>query len=345
MAKTKREIPNPLDAFVQSGQIGSYQAITQSLFDVQEAAIEDILDSPYQTREKMTREKWRRLVRSLKEDGPKDFISVRAHPQHEGKWQIVAGGHSRRDAAKEAGLTTYPIVVVEWDDRHTGLGTARENLAREDLTPVEEGRLYLLLRRDFGYTQEGLADELGISRDRIKECEAAAKSAPDILEMMQRAKELEEQGEEDRGLRAAKYLRRLDILDDREEGLARTIRAPLHELFLQKRLTTDAIDIATKRLVKAEDPRATLDAILKSVEQREPEEAPSQPQEEDPVQPQAKPAKQEVEPEIQRAEKLTLATRRFRQYITLIGERPPTTEERTTLVNMRREIDAILQRA
>jgi ParB/RepB/Spo0J family partition protein len=344
MVKTQRAIPDPLAAFVQTGQIGSYQAITQSLITVQEAAIEDILDSPFQTREKISREKWRRLVKSLKDDGPQDYISVRPHPELEGKWQIVAGGHSRRDAAREAGLATYPIVVVEWDDRRSGLGTARENLAREDLTPVEEGRLYLLLRNAFGYTQEGLAEELGISRDRIKECEAAAKSAPDILAMIQRAKELDEQGDEDRGLRAAKYLRRLDALDEREQGLAVEIRAPLNELFLQRRLTTDAIDIATKRLVKAEDPRAVLAAMLKSLEQESGEEEQPPPEKEQTVQ-QERPAQQEVEPEIRRAEKLTLATRRFRQFVILIGERAPTTEERTTLVNIRKEIDAILQRA
>ncbi len=342
MSSAKRALPNPLESFVKSGQIGSYQAIQDSLYTVREVHIEAILDSPYQTRETMSPEKWRRLVKSMKEVGPQGFsdaIAVRRHPEQEGKWQIVRGGHSRRDAAREAGLTMYPIIEVEWDNKKTGLATARENLAREDLTPVEEGKLYLLLRRDFGYTQETLAEEIGVSRDRIKECEALAKSAPDILDMIQRARQLDDQGEGDRGLRAAKCLRRLDDLDAREQGLAARVRAPLIEAFLKKLITTDWIDIATKRLLNDETPDQLVVSFLASIEQSEEEAQSTAPAAGAPDQ-----LKPEKPTEIVRQEKLTLATRRFRQFTTLIGERPPTAGERATLQQVRSDIDQILNR-
>ena len=194
----------------------------------------------------------------MQEEEPKEFkdlIPVRRHPTVSGKWQVARGGHTRLKAAKEAGLTAYPVIVVEYDNKRSALATARENLARVDeLTPVEEGRLYLILKQEFGYVQEELARELEISRDRIKECEAAAQSAQDILEMFHRIKDLG--GDTNRGLRAAKYLRRLDVLNDRQAELAVRLRAPLIDAFLYERITTDGLDIATKRIVQADDPEA-----------------------------------------------------------------------------------------
>jgi ParB/RepB/Spo0J family partition protein len=301
----------------------------------QEALLDDILNSDYQTRERMSEEKFRRLVKSMQEDGPQDPIQVRKHPTIPNKWQIVRGGHSRRDAAKAAGLTSYPISVVDYDDKRSALGTARENLAREDLTPLEEGRLYLAMK-PFGYTQEALADELGISRDRIKECEALAKSAREIQEMIQRIKELD--GDPNRGLRAAKCLRRLDDLDKRALGLAARIRGPLIDAFIYERITTDEMDIATKQLVATDDPENVLAAIVRSLHQKE-KVAEQQAEAE-----QSKAAKEPPPPEIQRTTNLGLTTRRFRQFMTLIGNSPPSDEERRTLTHIRSEIDAILNR-
>jgi ParB/RepB/Spo0J family partition protein len=307
----------------------------QPVSDRQEALLDDILDNDYQTREGMSQEKFRRLVKSMQEEGPQEPIQVRKHPKVPGKWQIVRGGHSRRDAARAAGLTHYPITVVDYDDKRSALATARENLAREDLTPLEEGRFYLSMK-SFGYTQEALADELGISRDRIKECEALAKSAPEIQEMIQRIKNLD--GDPNRGLRAAKYLRRLDDLEKKNPGLATRIRGPLIDAFLYERITTDDMDVVTKQLVGADDPEKVLATMLRGLRQKE--EAASQ----EPEDKQRKTSEEPPLPEIQRTTNLNLATRRFRQFVTLIGTFPPSEEERRALAHMRNEIDAILNR-
>jgi ParB/RepB/Spo0J family partition protein len=335
---------NLTDLLRQGGEVpgvASSDADAQSLYQVREVPIEDILESKYQTREHMSPERFNRLVKSMRDEGPKDFkdfLPVRIHPTIAGKWQVVRGGHTRLAAAKEAGLTTYPIVIVEYDNKRSALSTARENLAREDLTPVEEGRLYLLLKEEFGYTQMSLADELGISRDRIKECEAVAKSAPYILDMIRRARELH--GDSNHGLRAAKYLRRLDVLDERTQGLAARICGPLIDAFLYERITTDGIDIATKQLVAAADPEAVLAAILKGLRRGEESELPI----EEEAAEQSESIHEAPVPDVQRSEKLGLATRRFRQFVTLIGGNAPSQEERTVLTNIRNEIDAILTR-
>jgi ParB/RepB/Spo0J family partition protein len=314
----------------------------QSLYQVQEVPIEDILESDYQTRETVNPERFQRLVKSMKEEGPKEYkdaIPVRAHPTIKGKWQVARGGHTRLKAAKEAGLTAYPIIVVTYDNKRSALATGRENLARADeLSPVEEGRYYLLMK-DFGYTQESLAEELGISRDRIKECEAAAQSPEYILTMFARIKEMG--GDTNRGLRAAKYLRRLVILDKRQPGLAARLCAPLCDAFVYERITTDGLDIATKRIVQSDDPETVVASIIRDLQRNDEQTESSGPKEQE----QSPETQREVKaPEIQRSEKLNLTVRRFQQFTTLIGKQPPSDEERKVLENIRQEIDALLSR-
>jgi len=340
---------NLTDLLNQGGEVPgvtnpTLPSASQSLYQVQEVLIEDILDSDYQTRETVTPERYLRLVKSMKEEGPKEYkdaIPVRVHPEIQGKWQVARGGHTRLKAAMEAGLTTYPIIVVEYDNKRSALATGRENLARADeLSPVEEGRYYLLLKQEFGYTQETLAEELGISRDRIKECEAAARSASYIIAMFFRIKEIG--GDTNRGLRAAKYLRRLAALDDRQSGLAARLAAPLIDAYLYERITTDGIDLATNRIVNADDPEEVVASIIRDIHRSEEQAEQGVPSEDS--WPQPSPAKGTLASEIQRSEKLNLTIRRFRQFTTMIGEYPPSQEERKVLTNMRQEIDSLLTR-
>lgn len=323
-------------------------AESRSLYQVQEVAIADILVSDYQTRESVSPERFERLVKSMRGEAPKEFkdsIPVRAHPKIPGKWQIVRGGHTRIKAAQEAGLETYPVIIVNYDNKRSALGIARENLARADeLSPPEEGRLYLLLKDEFGYTQPELAEELGIKFDRIKECTAVAQSAPDILDMFIRIKELG--GDSNRGLRAAKCLRRMDILDEKfkQQGFAARLRVPLKEMFIYERLTTDALDIATRRVVQADDPEAVVASIMQDLNRSDRSE--EQPVPNGPIEPgkPVTPQREIVAPEIQRSERLQLVTRRFRQFISLIGQHAPSDEERRVLINIRSEIDDIISR-
>ena len=58
-----------------------------------------------------------------------------------GYYQIIAGERRWR-AAKLAGLTEVPAVIIEADDRKTMELALIENLQREDLNPIEEANGY-----------------------------------------------------------------------------------------------------------------------------------------------------------------------------------------------------------
>ncbi len=83
-----------------------------------------------------------------------------------GYYQIIAGERRWR-AAKEAGLSEVPAVIIEADDRKVMEIGLIENLQREDLNPAEEARGYQALIQEFGLTQEEVAERMGKSRPAI----------------------------------------------------------------------------------------------------------------------------------------------------------------------------------
>ena len=87
------------------------------------------------------------LAESIKAQGLIQPVVVR--PRLDGGYELIAGERRWR-AAREAGLETVPAVVREADDRDTLLLGLVENVAREDLSPVEEARAYALLLDEFG---------------------------------------------------------------------------------------------------------------------------------------------------------------------------------------------------
>ena len=83
-----------------------------------------------------------------------------------GYYQIIAGERRWR-AAKSAGLTEIPAVIIEADDRKVMELGLIENLQREDLNPAEEARGYRTLMEEYGLTQEQVAQQMGKSRPAI----------------------------------------------------------------------------------------------------------------------------------------------------------------------------------
>ena len=74
---------------------------------------------------------------------------VLVRPRRAGGYELIAGERRWR-AAREAGLETVPAVVRHADDRDSLLLALVENVAREQLSPVEEARAYALLVDEFG---------------------------------------------------------------------------------------------------------------------------------------------------------------------------------------------------
>jgi len=83
-----------------------------------------------------------------------------------GYYQIIAGERRWR-AAKQAGLTEVPAVIIEADDRTAMELALIENLQREDLNPIEEASGYKVLIEEYRLTQEEVARQVGRSRSAV----------------------------------------------------------------------------------------------------------------------------------------------------------------------------------
>lgn len=83
-----------------------------------------------------------------------------------GYYQIIAGERRWR-AARMAGLTQVPVVVIEADDRKAMELAMIENLQREDLNPIEEAKGYRALQDVYGMTQDDVAQSVGKSRPAV----------------------------------------------------------------------------------------------------------------------------------------------------------------------------------
>ena len=98
-----------------------------------------------------------------------------------GYYQIIAGERRWR-AARMAGLTEVPVVIIEADDKKAMELALIENLQRQDLNPVEEALGYQSLMADYGLTQEETAARVGKSRPAVANALRLLNLCPEVLE-------------------------------------------------------------------------------------------------------------------------------------------------------------------
>ena len=104
------------------------------------------------------------LADSIREHGILQPLTVRRLST--GYYQIIAGERRWR-AARLAGLSEVPAIVIEADDRKASELALIENLQREDLDPIEEAEGYRKLMDSYQLTQEDVAARVGKSRSAV----------------------------------------------------------------------------------------------------------------------------------------------------------------------------------
>ncbi len=80
-----------------------------------------------------------------------------------GKYVLIAGAR-RLQAARQAGLSTVPVIVRQATDQQRLELAIIENVQRFDLSPLEEAEAYRQLAEDFGLSHEQIATQVGKSR-------------------------------------------------------------------------------------------------------------------------------------------------------------------------------------
>lgn len=142
-----------------------------------------IQPNPFQPRADFDEEEIRLLAESVRRQGLLQPIVVRPAPG--GGYQLVAGERRWR-AARMAGLERVPAVVREVEDRKMLELALVENLQRRDLNPMEKARAFRRLMQLNGWTQEELADAVGLSRPTVANFIRLLDLPPEIQEAVSR---------------------------------------------------------------------------------------------------------------------------------------------------------------
>ena len=122
------------------------------------------------------------LADSIREHGIIQPLTVRK--LQSGYYQIIAGERRWR-AARMAGLTQVPAIVIEADDRKAMELAMIENLQREDLNPIEEAEGYQVLMDTYHMTQEEAAGRVGKSRSTVANALRLLKLCPPVRAMVE----------------------------------------------------------------------------------------------------------------------------------------------------------------
>ena len=160
--------------------VGGLEAASAELLEL---PLEAVHPNPNQPRKRFDGEAGSGLAESIKREGVIQPLLVR--PRAAGGYEIVAGERRWR-AARDVGLATVPAVVREHDDRDTLLVGLIENVAREQLSPVEEARAYAVLLDEFALSLGEVSDRVGRSKPAVSNRIRLLDLPDDVLGMVER---------------------------------------------------------------------------------------------------------------------------------------------------------------
>ena len=120
--------------------------------------------NPYQPRREFNESEIQALATSIGRDGVLQPVVVRATT--DGSYELVAGERRWR-ASKKAGLERIPAIIRKVDDKKMLELALVENLQRSDLNPIEKARAFRQLIQLNGWTQEQVAESVGMGRPTV----------------------------------------------------------------------------------------------------------------------------------------------------------------------------------
>ncbi len=131
---------------------------------VRQLPLDQIEPNPYQTRTHMDQTAIEELAASIRSNGVLQPITVRPLPN--GHFQLISG-HRRWVASRLAQKGAVPAIVRRASDEQVMEMTIIENLQREDLNPIEQALAFERLGKEFGLTQEQIAQRTGKERSSV----------------------------------------------------------------------------------------------------------------------------------------------------------------------------------
>jgi ParB family transcriptional regulator, chromosome partitioning protein len=149
--------------------------------ELREIPVDLVSPNPRQPRRDLDEGSLLALADSLRERGVLQPVLLRPVPG--GTYELIAGERRWR-AAQLAGFDTVPALVRPHDDAESLELALIENMAREDLNPVEEARACALLVEELGLTREGVGRRVGRSRVAVSNLLRLLDLPDEVLELL-----------------------------------------------------------------------------------------------------------------------------------------------------------------
>jgi ParB family chromosome partitioning protein len=178
VAKPRPGMGRGLDAILSVSVDGAAAGEEQ----LRELSLELISPNPKQPRRHFDQEALEALAGSLGERGVLQPVLVRPRPG--GSYELVAGERRWR-AAQIAGLQRIPAIVREREDAEALESALVENMAREDLNPIEEARACAALVEELGLTREDVGRRVGRSRVAVSNLVRLLDLPDEAIELLQ----------------------------------------------------------------------------------------------------------------------------------------------------------------
>ena len=205
--------------------------------------IRQIRPNPSQPRKIFDPEGLRELAASIEQYGILQPLTVR---RNLGDYELVAGERRLR-AAKLAGCTEVPCILLSVDEEQSGMVALVENLQRRDLDYIEEAEGLSRLMRLYGLNQEQAAQRVGKSQSAVANKLRLLRHSPKVLELL-RKHQLSE--------RHARALLKLPTEAERLEVLAVIVKQQLNVA------KTEAYIDAYLEKQKAKEPKRGLRKLI-----------------------------------------------------------------------------------
>ena len=178
MAKRKPGMGRGLDAILSVSSGGADAAADE----LRELPVELIVANPKQPRRRFDEEALQALAGSLADRGVLQPVLVRSKPG--GTYELVAGERRWR-AAQIAGLEKIPALVRPRGDAESLELALIENMAREDLNPVEEARACAALVEELGLTREDVGRRVGRGRVAVSNLMRLLDLPDEVIELLE----------------------------------------------------------------------------------------------------------------------------------------------------------------
>jgi len=148
---------------------------------IQYIEIDSIFPNPHQPRRIFQEEPLEELAESIKQRGIIQPILVENNG--DGTYLIIAGERRYR-ASRLAGLEKIPTIVNSYTEEEKLEIALIENIQREDLTPIEEGRAYRHMMETLQITQQEVSEKVGKSRSAVANFVRLLKLPEDMQESL-----------------------------------------------------------------------------------------------------------------------------------------------------------------